>query len=629
MRRWAGGRGRAARPAARSLPLQLLAGALCPDSWASAALVSAASRAAAGDHSPRCRRLHPRPPSGRAREARAPSPRTRRPRCAGRRRGWKMAWVLKMDEVIESGLVHDFDSSLSGIGQELGAGAYSMSDVLALPIFKQEDSSLSLDGEAKHPPFQYVMCAATSPAVKLHDETLTYLNQGQSYEIRMLDNRKMGDMPEISGKLVKSIIRVVFHDRRLQYTEHQQLEGWKWNRPGDRLLDLDIPMSVGIIDTRTNPSQLNAVEFLWDPAKRTSAFIQVHCISTEFTPRKHGGEKGVPFRIQVDTFKQNENGEYTDHLHSASCQIKVFKPKGADRKQKTDREKMEKRTAHEKEKYQPSYDTTILTEMRLEPIIEDAVEHEQKKSSKRTLPADYGDSLAKRGSCSPWPDTPTAYVNNSPSPAPTFTSSQQSTCSIPDSNSSSPNHQGDGVAQVSGEQIQPSATTQETQQWLLKNRFSSYTRLFSNFSGADLLKLTKEDLVQICGAADGIRLYNSLKSRSVRPRLTIYVCQEQPNSTVLQEQPQAAGSGGESGSGTPCVYHAIYLEEMVASEVARKLASVFNIPFHQINQVYRQGPTGIHILVSDQMVQNFQDESCFLFSTVKAENNDGIHIILK
>nr|XP_006200686.1 upstream-binding protein 1 isoform X2 [Vicugna pacos] len=504
-----------------------------------------------------------------------------------------MAWVLKMDEVIESGLVHDFDASLSGIGQELGAGAYSMSDVLALPIFKQEDSSLPLDDETKHPPFQYVMCAATSPAVKLHDETLTYLNQGQSYEIRMLDNRKMGDVPEITGKLVKSIIRVVFHDRRLQYTEHQQLEGWKWNRPGDRLLDLDIPMSVGIIDTRTNPSQLNAVEFLWDPAKRTSAFIQVHCISTEFTPRKHGGEKGVPFRIQVDTFKQNENGEYTDHLHSASCQIKVFKPKGADRKQKTDREKMEKRTAHEKEKYQPSYDTTILTE------------------------------------CSPWPDTPTAYVNSSPSSAPTFPPPQQSTCSVPDSNSSSPNHQGDGVSQASSEQLQPSATIQETQQWLLKNRFSSYTRLFSNFLGADLLKLTKEDLVQICGAADGIRLYNSLKSRSVRPRLTLYVCREQPGGAVPQGQPQAAGSGGDSCGATPYVYHAIYLEEMVASEVARKLALVFNIPFHQIHQVYRQGPTGIHILVSDQMVQNFQDESCFLFSTVKAENGGGVHIILK
>uniref|UniRef100_A0A8B9QM82 Transcription factor CP2 n=1 Tax=Apteryx owenii TaxID=8824 RepID=A0A8B9QM82_APTOW len=189
-----------------------------------------------------------------------------------------MAWALKLplaDEVIESGLVQDFDASLSGIGQELGAGAYSMSDVLALPIFKQEESSLPPENENKILPFQYVLCAATSPAVKLHDETLTYLNQGQSYEIRMLDNRKIGELPEINGKLVKSIFRVVFHDRRLQYTEHQQLEGWRWNRPGDRILDIDIPMSVGIIDPRANPTQLNTVEFLWDPSKRTSVFIQV------------------------------------------------------------------------------------------------------------------------------------------------------------------------------------------------------------------------------------------------------------------------------------------------------------------------------------------------------------------
>lgn len=51
------------------------------------------------------------------------------------------------------------------------------------------------------------------------------------------------------------------------------------------------------------------------------------------------------------------------------------------------------------------------------------------------------------------------------------------------------------------------------------------------------------------------------------------------------------------------VYHAIYLEEMAASEVTRKLALAFNIPLHQINQVYRQGPTGIHILVNDQVME--------------------------
>ncbi|XP_074468486.1 upstream-binding protein 1 isoform X4 [Sebastes fasciatus] len=516
-------------------------------------------------------------------------------------------------------------------------------DVLALPIFKQEDSSLPPESETKNPPFQYVLCAATSPAVKMHDETLTYLNQGQSYEVRMLDNRKQEELPELTNKMVKSIVRVVFHDRRLQYTEHQQLEGWKWNRPGDRLLDIDIPMSVGIVEPKTHLSQLNAAEFLWDLNKRSSVFVQVHCISTEFTPRKHGGEKGVPFRIQFDTFAQGDCGEYTEHLHSASCQIKVFKPKGADRKQKTDREKMEKRTPQEKEKYQPSYDTTILSETRLEPIIEDAGDHELKKSSKRTLPADCGDSLAKRGSCSPWPDN--AYVSPNQAATPSFTStplSTYTTSSVPDSDSSSPNHQADpgshGNSEISlhsshlyemVEKLSTTASIQDAQKWLLKNRFNSYTRLFSHFSGSDLLKLTRDDLVQICGPADGIRLFNALKSRSVRPRLTVYVCQESQQESPLLERHATNENGEHSISSSLHVYHALYLEDLTAAELIRKMACVCNLPLGTINQVYRQGPTGIHILLSDQMVYNLPDESCFLISTVKDELGEGLHLILK
>ncbi|XP_029461040.1 transcription factor CP2-like protein 1 isoform X3 [Rhinatrema bivittatum] len=382
------------------------------------------------------------------------------------------------------------------------SGSY-LRDVLALPIFKHEELQLSPENDAKLPPFQYVLCTATSPAVKLHEETLTYLNQGQSYEVRLLDNRKQGEYQEFSTKVVKSIIRVVFHDRRLQYTEHQQLEGWRWSRPGDRILDIDIPLSVGILDPRASPTQLNTVEFLWDPSKRASAFIQVHCISTEFTPRKHGGEKGVPFRVQIDTFKQNENGEYTEHLHSGSCQIKVFKPKGADRKQKTDREKMEKRTAQEKEKYQPSYETTILTE------------------------------------CSPWPEA-LYQANNSPSPG-----------------------------------------------------YNSSPNSFSIGEG------------------------------HVRPRLIIYVCQEpeQNRSQPLQKR--------ENADNNMCVYHAIFLEELTSLELIEKIANLYTISPQQINQIYRQGPTGIHVVVSTEMVQNFQDESCFLISTLKAESNNGYHIVLK
>ncbi|XP_032831226.1 transcription factor CP2-like isoform X3 [Petromyzon marinus] len=535
-----------------------------------------------------------------------------------------MAWTLKLplpDEAIESGLAHDFDSSLSGIGQELGAGAYSMSDVLALPIFKQEESNLSSESDAKQPPFQYVLCAATSPAIKLHDETLTYLNQGQSYELRMLDNRKMGELPEINGKYVKSIVRVVFHDRRLQYTEHQQLESWKWNRPGDRILDIDMPMSVGIVDPRANPTLLNTVEFLWDPAKRSSVFIQVNCISTEFTPRKHGGEKGVPFRVQIDTFKQNDGGEYTEHLHSASCQVKVFKPKGADRKQKTDRDKMEKRTPLEKEKYQLSYDTTILTE------------------------------------CSPWPDT--TYLDNSPTTTTTTTtvtavaatssfqpatSSAAPTTFVNDSDCSSPNHQNEvsnnailesftvEALLTTQQKLSPTATIQEMQQWLHQHRFSSFSRLFSNFTGADLLKLSRDDLIQICGAADGIRLYNAVKARSVRPRLTMYVCQETqpPKKAAAQTQPsQAVTENGGPPHSAIYVYHAVFLEELTAAELQEKLATLFNISPRQIQHIYRQGPTGIHVLISDQMVQNIPDETCFILDTLKAENTEGYHIILK
>ena len=39
------------------------------------------------------------------------------------------------------------------------------------------------------------------------------------------------------------------------------------------------------------------------------------------------------------------------------------------------------------------------------------------------------------------------------------------------------------------------------------------THLYYFFAGVDLLRLTREDLIQICGLADGIRLNNALQSK--------------------------------------------------------------------------------------------------------------------
>uniref|UniRef100_A0A674J184 Grh/CP2 DB domain-containing protein n=1 Tax=Terrapene triunguis TaxID=2587831 RepID=A0A674J184_9SAUR len=433
---------------------------------------------------------------------------------------------------------------------------------LALPFLKQEEqNNISTSAELHCPAFQYVLCTPTSPAIKQHEETLTYLNQGQSYEIRMLCNPKLGDFSECR-KLLKSVARVVFHDRRLQYTEHQQLEGWRWNRPGDRILDIDIPLSVGVLEPHIHPTLLNTVEFLWDPTKRTSVFVQVHCISTEFTLRKNGGEKGVPFRIQIDTYKANEKGEHMDHLHSASCLVKVFKPKGADRKQKTDREKIEKQPPQEREKYQPSYESTVLAE------------------------------------CAPWPE-----ASSSPHTG-------ETPCSDPPPPFYPPVTPNTPLSICLSQALSPCASILETQQWLHKNRFSGYCRMLANFTGADLLKLSRSDLIQICGAADGIRLFNALKARCVRPRLTLYVSRE----------PQANGrdTPGDSHPGkTSTPYQEIYLEELTATELTNKLAELLSLPANKIQQVSKQGPTGIHILISDLMVRNLPDESCFVAAVTK------------
>lgn len=46
------------------------------------------------------------------------------------------------------------------------------------PFLKDEEARLMAENAAKRTPFQYILCAATSPAVKQQEETLTYLNQG-------------------------------------------------------------------------------------------------------------------------------------------------------------------------------------------------------------------------------------------------------------------------------------------------------------------------------------------------------------------------------------------------------------------------------------------------------------------
>ncbi|KAJ8791062.1 hypothetical protein J1605_020863 [Eschrichtius robustus] len=111
----------------------------------------------------------------------------------------------------------------------------------------------------------------------------------------------------------------------------------------------------------------------------------------------------------------------------------------------------------------------------------------------------------------------------------------------------------------------------------------------------------------------------------VRPKLTICVCQE---SLQLRKQQQQQKHEGGDSHGTFFVYRAVCLEELTAVERTEKIARLFSISPCQISQIYKQGPTGIHVLFSDEMIQNLQEEACFILDTMK-ETSDSYHIILK
>lgn len=61
--------------------------------------------------------------------------------------------------------------------------------------------------------------------------------------------------------------------------------------------------------------------------------------------------------------------------------------------------------------------------------------------------------------------------------------------------------------------ISKDTTTAALAQWMNMNRLGQYASTFSQFTGADVLRMSKDDLIQVCGLADGIRMYNTLHSK--------------------------------------------------------------------------------------------------------------------
>ena len=84
--------------------------------------------------------------------------------------------------------------------------------------------------------FQYILNAPTSIATKKGEPSLTYINQGQSYELKL---KKLGDLSNhYKKKWLHTSIRICFHERRLQYIESEQIAEWSRTHPNERILEV-------------------------------------------------------------------------------------------------------------------------------------------------------------------------------------------------------------------------------------------------------------------------------------------------------------------------------------------------------------------------------------------------------
>lgn len=60
------------------------------------------------------------------------------------------------------------------------------------------------------------------------------------------------------------------------------MAAWQVSRPGDRIVEVDIPLSYGIYDVVQDQYLINTVEFLWDPTKEVGVYIKVCTILLAF-----------------------------------------------------------------------------------------------------------------------------------------------------------------------------------------------------------------------------------------------------------------------------------------------------------------------------------------------------------
>lgn len=144
--------------------------------------------------------------------------------------------------------------------------------------------------------------------------------------------------------------------------------------------------------------------------------------------------------------------------------------------------------------------------------------------------------------------------------------------------------------------LAPTSSPAQTLAWLRARGFQAFESVFASYSPSDILRLSRDDVIQICGLADGIRLYNALRPKA---RLSLFfTCSDEPNKALWRQ---------------------VYLESLTSQALAGKVLAALALPNDRHYLLALLGPQDIHVLVTDDVVANMKDNSMFLAEVITGQ----------
>uniref|UniRef100_A0A8C4N1W4 Grainyhead-like transcription factor 2a n=1 Tax=Eptatretus burgeri TaxID=7764 RepID=A0A8C4N1W4_EPTBU len=170
--------------------------------------------------------------------------------------------------------------------------------------------------------FEYSLEASKSLRQRPGEGPLTYLNKGQFYAISLREQGTDKCLRHPMSKL-RSVIMVVFGEDK---NRDEQLKYWKYWHSRQHTAKQRV---IDIANMLSNTQVILCV----------SIFVAVNCLSTDFSSQK--GVKGLPLSLQIDTYSYSNRSNRP--IHRASCQIKVFCDKGAERKIRDEERKQQRK----------------------------------------------------------------------------------------------------------------------------------------------------------------------------------------------------------------------------------------------------------------------------------------------